>query len=108
MDKAATEQSKPMPTTARGLNYSVTDLRPAWASSSASGRPVLFHHGIGANRQIFDEWLPSVGVRHPVARYDLRGFGQSVVPPPTHMWTMSELIADLLEVAEAAFGTQPV
>jgi 3-oxoadipate enol-lactonase len=97
-----------MPITARGLNYSVTDLRPAWACSRTSGRPVLFHHGIGANHQIFDEWLPTVGAEHPIARYDMRGFGQSLVPPPTHRWTMPELIADLLGVAEAAFGTQPV
>jgi pimeloyl-ACP methyl ester carboxylesterase len=97
-----------MPRTARGLNYSVTDLRPAWLRAREGGRPVIFHHGIGANHEIFDEWAPIVATRHPIARYDMRGFGQSVVPPPAHVWTMAELIADLLEVADAAFGTQQV
>jgi pimeloyl-ACP methyl ester carboxylesterase len=97
-----------MPRTARGLNYALSDLRPAWARERNDGRPILLHHGIGANHEIFDQWLPVIAARHPVVRYDMRGFGQSVVPPPTHKWSMGELIADLLEVAETAFGAQPV
>jgi len=95
-----------MAKTARGLSYTVTDLRPAWGRQR--GRPVVFHHGVGARAEIFDEWLPGVAAQHPVARFDMRGFGGSVVPPPTHQWSMAELIADLLEVAEAAFGEEPV
>jgi pimeloyl-ACP methyl ester carboxylesterase len=97
-----------MPRTARGLSYSVTDLRPAWSRGSEGNRPVVFHHGIGANHQIFDEWIPVVATRHAVARYDMRGFGQSPVPPSAHEFTAAELIADLLEVAETAFGTEAV
>jgi pimeloyl-ACP methyl ester carboxylesterase len=63
---------------------------------------------VGASVGIFDEWLPIIAARHPVVRFDMRGFGQSVVPPETHDWTMAELIADVLEVAETAFGPDPV
>jgi 3-oxoadipate enol-lactonase len=97
-----------MPRTARGLHYEVTDLRPPWLPERPSGRPVVFHHGVGASLDIFAEWMPIVAARHPVVRFDMRGFGQSVVPPESHEWTMPELIADLLEVAETTFGTDPV
>ena len=97
-----------MPTTARGLHYEVTDLRPAWARNGCSKRPLVFHHGVGASLEIFDTWVPIIAAHHPVVRFDMRGFGRSVVPPETHAWTMAELIADLLEVGETAFGAQPV
>src|ERR1700694_3945368 len=97
-----------MPTTPRGLHYELTDLRAPGRRGAGSGRPVVFHHGVGASLDIFDEWVPIIAARHPVVRYDMRGFGQSVVPPENHEWTMTELIADLLEVAETAFGTDPV
>jgi len=96
-----------MPRTARGLNYVVTDLRPPWAFGAGEGRPVIFHHGVGANLDIFAEWVPILASRHPIVRFDVRGFGQSVVPPESHDWSMSELIADVLEVVEASFGSGP-
>jgi pimeloyl-ACP methyl ester carboxylesterase len=93
-----------MPKTARGLNYVVTDLRPPWRMS---GRPVVFNHGIGTNLGVWSEWVPIVAARHPVVRFDLRGFGTSPVPPADHRWTMDELIDDLLEVA-ATTGAEKV
>jgi pimeloyl-ACP methyl ester carboxylesterase len=63
---------------------------------------------VGASLDIFDEWLPTVAARHPVARFDMRGFGRSPVPPENHTWTMGGLIDDLLGVAESAFGRNPV
>jgi len=85
-----------MPRTARGLNYVTTDLRPPWRTS---GLPVVFNHGIGTNLGIWSEWVPIVAARHPVVRFDLRGFGDSSVPPADHKWTFAELVDDLLEVA---------
>ena len=95
-----------MPKTAAGLYYETIDLRPAWRRHL--GRPVVFHHGVGASLEIFDEWLPIIAARHPVARFDMRGFGRSTIPPQGHTWTMEELIHDLLAVAENAFGGSPV
>jgi 3-oxoadipate enol-lactonase len=97
-----------MAKTSGGLHYEVTDLRAAWARDRNHNRPVVFHHGVGANLEIFDEWVPIIAAQHPVVRYDMRGFGRSIVPPATHQWTMRELVGDLLEVGEAAFGTDPV
>ncbi len=97
-----------MAKTAGGLHYEMVDLRPAWRRGAGSGRPVVFHHGVGTDLHVFDEWLPAVAAHHPVARFDMRGFGRSAVPPEDHAWTMAELIADLLEVAQAAFGQEPV
>jgi pimeloyl-ACP methyl ester carboxylesterase len=97
-----------MPKTARGLNYVVTDLRPAWRRGKDSGRPVVFHHGVGASLEIFDDWVPIIAAHHPIVRFDMRGFGQSTVPPKTHDWAMRELVEDMLEIAQAAFGGEPV
>lgn len=90
--------------TERGLAYATADLRPPWRTS---GRPVVFHHGIGTNRDIWSDWLPAVAAQHPTVRFDFRGFGASAVPPADHAWTMVELIDDLLEVADIA-GAEPV
>ncbi len=96
-----------MPTTANGLAFEITDLRPAWCRSNPT-TPVLFHHGIGANLEIFDAWIPIVAARHPVVRFDMRGFGRSSVPPLDHTWSLDALIDDVLIVATEAFGEQQV
>ena len=108
-----------MPKTKRGLHYAVTDLRPPWLQNLGLqerephgqcriGRPVVFHHGVGASHDIFAEWVPIIATHHPTVAYDMRGFGQSVIPPETHAWTFDELIGDLLEVAETTFGPEPI
>ena len=51
--------------------------------------------------------MPIIAARHPVVRFDMRGFGQSPVPPATHRWTFDEMIDDLLEVA-ATTGAEKV
>jgi 3-oxoadipate enol-lactonase len=97
-----------MPKTERGLNYVVTDLRPAWRRGTGGTQPIVFHHGVGACLEMFDEWLPIIAARHPVVRFDMRGCGQSAVPAESHQWRMGGLVEDLLEVAETAFGGGPV
>lgn len=88
----------------RGLAYAIADLRPPWAKSA---RPIVFHHGIGTNRDIWAGWLPALAQRWPCVRYDTRGYGQSAVPPLDQKWSLDELVADLLEVATLA-GPGPV
>ncbi len=90
--------------TRRGLAYATADVRPPWHGDE---RPVVLHHGIGTNRDIWCGWLPEVAAQHRVVRFDFRGFGASAVPPVNHTWTMRELIDDLLEVADIA-GDGPV
>ncbi len=93
-----------MTTTGRlesGIAWSQTDLRPPWIRA---GKPVVFNHGIGTNHDIWAAWLPTIAARRPVTRFDLRGYGQSVVPPAGHTWSMDELVADLIGVVEKAGG----
>ncbi len=90
--------------TARGLAVAMTDLTPPWARSS---RPVVFHHGIGTNRDVWAGWLPRIAASHRCFRFDTRGYGQSLVPPKDHTWTMDEMLADLMEVVDLA-GKGPV
>jgi pimeloyl-ACP methyl ester carboxylesterase len=81
----------------RGLAYVRDEARLPWRRR---GRPVVFHHGIGANRDIWAEWLPSIGAARDVVRFDFRGFGASAVPPAGHRWSMQELIDDVFEMAD--------
>src|SRR5690606_23854802 len=82
-----------IPRTARGLAYAITDLTPPWSRAS---RPVVFHHGIGTNRDVWSGWLPAFAGSRRCVRFDTRGYGQSVVPPKDHKWTMDEMLDDLM------------
>lgn len=88
-----------MPTTADGIHYATHDLRPPWVTS---GLPVVFNHGIGTNLDIWAEWVPVIAARHSMLRFDMRGFGQSVIPPKDHDWSMDEMVRDLWDVADTA------
>lgn len=88
-----------MPETVRGIHYRVDDIRAPWAGDAL---PVLFNHGIGTTHDIWAGWVPAIAARRPMLRFDMRGFGRSVVPPVDHVWSMDELIADLWSVADAA------
>lgn len=90
----------PMIETGTGaLYYDVCDIVPAWI-----GKPqtIVFHHGIAANTQIWAEWLPVLASRYRLVRFDMRGFGQSSVPPRDFRWSFEQLVDDLLKVADAA------
>ncbi len=90
--------------TPRGLSVSATDLSPPWSRAS---RPVVLHHGIGTNRDIWAGWLPHVAASRRCVRFDTRGYGQSIVPPKDHVWSMEDMVADLMEVVAIA-GSGPV
>ena len=98
-----------MPKTKSGLNYQIDDIRPPWRKSEAArGRPVVFHHGVAANLHMFSKWVGIVAAQHPIVRFDMRGFGLSDVPPKDFAWSIDGLVADIFEVAEAAFGSEQV
>ena len=95
----------PVPTqTSSGLAYDIIDLTPPWAAARA---PVIFHHGIGTDRHVWADWLPSVVMRHKTLRFDTRGYGLSAVPPMNHRWTLEASLADLMEIVALA-GDVPV
>lgn len=88
-----------MPMTAEGVHFVTHDLRPPWRTTSL---PVVFNHGIGTSLDIWAEWVPVIAARHPMVRFDMRGFGRSTIPSEDHVWSMAELVKDLWEVADAA------
>ena len=81
---------------ARAIPYQRVELSPPWR---ASGLPIVFHHGVGANHQLWAEWVLALAAHHALVRFDMRGFGQA--PPLTQGGgdLLGELIADLLDVA---------
>lgn len=85
-----------MPTSSRGLLYDVIDLTPPWRKR---GTPIVFHHGIGANRDTWAAWLPQMAARQPVIRFDMRGFGGSAPLPEDSADLMDVLIQDVFDVA---------
>ena len=81
------------------LHYTVCDLVPDWIESPET---IIFHHGIAANTHIWADWLPVLSTRYRLVRFDMRGFGQSVVPANDFGWSFDVLSDDLLAVARAA------
>lgn len=81
------------------LHYDVIDAVAPWFESAET---IVFQHGIGAHSGIWSEWLPALIDRYRVVRFDMRGSGRSVIPPPDFPWTLDLLTDDLLAVAEAA------
>ena len=93
----------------RGLACVITDFRAPWAKAplAQAAAPVVFNHGIGTSRDIWAGWLPALAGQSVCVRFDLRGYGQSPVPPLNHRWSLNELVDDLMDVASQA-GPGPV
>ena len=83
-----------MPTSPRGIAYDTLDLTAPWRPR---GAPIVFVHGIGANRQCWADWVAVLAGHHPIIRHDLRGFAQSA-GLPMEMPLMDVLIDDVLEL----------
>jgi 3-oxoadipate enol-lactonase len=60
--------------------------------SRGDGPPVLFAHAIAYDRRMWDRMLAHFGTNRRVIRADLRGHGQSPVPPGPY--TLAELAGD--------------
>mgnify|MGYP002683799648 CR=1 FL=1 len=81
-----------MPISPRGIAYDTLDLTAPWR---ARGAPIVFVHGIGANRQCWADWIAVLAGGHPIIRHDLRGFAQSA-DLPMDQPLMDVLIDDVL------------
>ena len=90
--------------TPSGLAYEEIDIVAPW---NRHKKTVIFHHGIGTDRHVWTDWLPSVVTSHRVIRFDTRGYGQSAVPPENHEWTLEGALSDLMEIVDVA-GPNPV
>lgn len=54
--------------------YDRIDLAPPWRRSATA---VMFLHGVGADRDIWSDWLPHLADRYTVLRLDMPGHGRS-------------------------------
>jgi pimeloyl-ACP methyl ester carboxylesterase len=86
-------------TDAGRLHYQVCDVVPPWV---ADPQTIVFHHGVAASLDIWAGWLPALAQRYRLVRFDMRGYGKSVVPPAGYAWSFDRLVDDLLAVADAA------
>jgi len=78
------------------LYYNMLDMTPQWVENPET---ILFHHGVGANTEIWAEWLPVLGLTYRIARFDMRGFGQSTTKPVGNL-TFDTLIKDISQIAD--------
>ncbi len=81
------------------LDYELTDLAAPWLTTVET---VVFHHGVGATKGIWAEWLPALVDRYRVLRFDMRGHGRSTWPERDPTITLDELTDDLFAVMDAA------
>lgn len=63
---------------------------------------ILFHHGIGADPDIWNGWFARLIDRYRIVRFDMRGYGRSVIPPEDFAWSVEVMTGDVLAVADAA------
>lgn len=71
-----------------------------YALSGDSSLPVLvLSNSLGTNFSMWDAQAPAFEKKFRVLRYDMRGHGQSSVPPPPY--SVSELTGDVLALADS-------
>ena len=81
------------------LTYELIDLAAPWVPSPQT---VVLHHGIGASRGIWAEWLPALVDRYRILRFDMRGHGASTWPEGGARPSLDTLADDLLAVMDEA------
>ena len=80
------------------LDWTLLDLTPPWDPAAGT---IVFQHGLGANQQVWAEWLPHLIGRYRILRFDMRGHGRSGVEPGAAL-DMEVLTDDLFAVMDAA------
>lgn len=64
-------------------------------------RTVLMVHGVAESGRAWDQWVPHLSRRYRVVRPDLRGFGQSTIPPSGFEFTPQGFAAELAAFVRA-------
>jgi 3-oxoadipate enol-lactonase len=78
------------------IAYFVDDFTDPWTQSATL---LLLHAAMGHSRRFY-AWVPGLSRHYRVVRMDLRGHGQSQVPPPEPPLTMARLVADTAELLD--------
>jgi 3-oxoadipate enol-lactonase len=85
-------------TTSDGLSlaYYVDDFTDPWKKAPTL---LLLHAAMGSARRYF-AWVPQLARHYRVVRLDLRGHGNSPVPPADRLLTLDRLVADVVELLD--------
>lgn len=68
---------------------------------------VLLVHGVAESGRAWDQWVPHLSRRYRVVRPDLRGFGESTIPPAGFTFTPEGFAAELAQLVRG-LGVGPV
>src|SRR5262249_49801275 len=92
------------------LHYELDDYTNPWTTPET----ILLIHGVADTSKAWFAWVPQLARRFRVLRPDLRGFGQSSVPPRDYQWSLGGLAQDLygllkqLQIPDVHLGGQRV
>ena len=80
------------------LNYQVDDFRDPWITEP--GDTILMSHGLAKSMKWWVQWVPALSRKYRVVRYDIRGCGESSVPPEGATWSVDRLARDALNLID--------
>ena len=78
------------------LAYDLDDFTDPWKPAPTV---LLLHAAMGSARRYFG-WVPHLARDYRVVRLDLRGHGNSQVPPPAQPLGLDRLVADVVELLD--------
>src|SRR5262245_60239048 len=78
------------------LHYELDDYTDPWTMPET----ILLIHGVADTSKAWFAWVPQLARRFRVLCPDLRGFGQSTVPPREYQWSLAALAKDLKNLLE--------
>ena len=73
------------------MHYELDDYTDPWTTPET----ILLVHGVADTSKAWFAWVPHLARRFRVLRPDLRGFGQSSIPPASYQWSLGGLAKDL-------------
>ena len=80
------------------LNYEIDDFRDPWITEP--GDTILMSHGFSRSMKFWVQWVPALSRKCTVVRYDIRGCGESSVPPEAATWSAERLAMDALNLID--------
>lgn len=73
------------------MHYELDDYTDPWSVPET----IVLVHGVAETSKIWFAWVPRLARRFRILRPDLRGFGQSSLPPPDYQWSLAGFAKDL-------------
>ena len=80
------------------IHYHQDDFRDPW--TTGPGETVVMSHGFARSMKWWIQWVPALARRYRVLRYDVRGCGQSSVPPAGAIWSAERIAGDVRNLVD--------